>query len=171
MTKKTKRILLILDAVLVLGLVFGIIFYQKRMNERDAADISQEDLDRRYVQTIQYQDKEYPLNRHISNLLLIGTDNFVDDAKQNSVEAFYNSNLADFLVILAFDHSRKTITPFQICRDTMCEVPWLSVNGLVGGTEFEQITYAHTYGSGKEDSCENTRNAVSSLLYELPLDH
>ena len=72
---------------------------------------------------------------------------------------------------LVFDHSAHTVTPFQINRDTMCDVPWLSVNGLVGGTQWEQITFAHTYGTGKEDSCVNTRNAVSSLLYDVPIDN
>ncbi len=170
MKRKTKLLLLILDAVLVVGLVFGVRFYQKKTAEKDATAISQEDLSRRYVETIRYNGRNYPLNRHITTVLLIGTDNYIDDAKQNDIEAFYNFNLADFLVILAFDHSKKTVTPFQICRDTMCDVPWLSVNGLVGGTEVEHIALAHTYGSGKEDSCVNTRNAVSGLLYGLPLD-
>ena len=102
--------------------------------------------------------------------LLIGTDNFINDSKQNEIEAFYNANMADFLVILVFDHANKTVTPFQISRDTMCDIPWLSVNGKVGGTEFQHITFAHTYGSGKEDSCVNTRNAVSSLLYDVPIN-
>ncbi len=171
MNKKTKLLLLVLDIVLIAGLVLGIRFYQKRAAERESSQISEEDLSRRYTETIRYQGTDHPLNRHVSTVLLIGTDNFIDDAKQNDVDAFYNFNVADFLVILAFDHSKKTVTPFQICRDTMCDVPWLSVNGLVGGTEVEQIALAHTYGSGKEDSCVNTRNAVSGLLYGLPLDH
>ena len=107
----------------------------------------------------------------MTSVLLIGTDNFVDDNKQYSIEAHYNSNLSDFLVLLVFDHSAKTITPFQICRDTMCQVPVLSVNGKVADHAFEQITYAHTYGSGKEDSSVNTRNTVSDLLFGLPITH
>ena len=118
-----------------------------------------------------YQEKNYPVLRRMSSVLLIGTDNYVDDAKQNKTEAFYNFNQSDFLVILVFDHDKKTVTPLQVNRDTMCEVPWLTVNGMVGGTVTEQITLAHTYGSGKKDSCENVITAMRDLLYQAPVDH
>ncbi len=123
MNKKTKGVLLVLDAILVIGLIVGLLFYQKRAREKEAREISTEDLSRRFAESIRHEGRDFPLNRHLSTVLLIGTDNFVDDSKQNDVEAFYNNNLADFLVILVFDHSRKTVTPFQICRDTMCDVP------------------------------------------------
>ena len=171
MKKSTKRLLLILDAVLVLALIAGVWLYQRRSAEKELQAIGEKDLSRRYARSVTINGESVPLRRRLSALLLIGTDNFIDDAKQNEIEAFYNNNMADFLVVLVFDHAAKTVTPFQINRDTMCDVPWLSVNGLVGGTEFQQITFAHTYGSGKEDSCINTRNAVSSLLYGVPIDN
>ena len=97
----------------------------------------------------------------------------MDDEKQNDLgfDIDFNYNLCDFLVVLVFDHADKTITPVQICRDTMCDVPWISVNGITDGTEYQQIAYAHTYGSGKEDSCVNTRSAVSNLLCGVPIDN
>ena len=171
MRKKTKRILLVLDLILVLGLVAGLFFYQKRAEKRDVGSVSEADLARRYEKTVRCGDRDYALRRQISSLLLIGTDNFINDGKQLPFEAYYNNNLADFLVVLVFDHAAKTVTPVQICRDTMCEVPWISVNGITAGTEFEQITFAHSYGSGKEDSCVNTATAVSELLCGVPLDN
>ena len=171
MKKNRKRLLLILDLLLVLLIVGGVFLFQKRSEARERAAVGEEALNRRYVQTVTLDGEEVALKRGLTSVLLIGTDNFVDDAKQLEIEAFYNNNLADFLVVLVFDHSAHTVTPFQICRDTMCDVPWLSVNGLVGGTQWEQITYAHTYGSGKEDSCVNTRNAVEGLLHGVPIDH
>ena len=170
MSKKTKRLLLVLDVVLVLALALGIAYYQRRADREESRQITEEDLSRRYAQTISRGGEEYPLKRGLYTVLLIGTDNFVDDAKQNEIEAFYNYNLADFLVVLVIDHAARTVTPFQICRDTMCQVPWLSVNGKVGGTEYQQIAFAHTYGSGKEDSCLNTRDAVANLLCGAPID-
>lgn len=167
--KKRTKLFLVLDIALVLALALGIYIVQKRADERERRSISQEDLDRRFAQTISYNGDEYPLKRGLTTVLLIGTDNYVDDEKQFDFESFYNRNLADFLVLLAIDHSSRTVTPFQINRDTMCDVPWLSVNGLVGGTERLQITFAHTFGSGKEDSCVNTCNAVTNLLYGLPI--
>ena len=34
-----------------------------------------------------------------------------------------------------------------------------------------QLALAHTYGSGEEDSCENTVLAVENLLYGVGIDH
>ena len=127
--------------------------------------MSPEDAAMRYRPSISYQGENYPLKRNTNSLLLIGTDNFIDDEKQHE-GLNYNFNLADFLVVLVFDHSAKTIIPFQICRDTMCEVPVTS-----GGTQRMQITLANTYGSGREDSCENTRKAVEGLLFEAPINY
>lgn len=170
-SKLKKWLFLALDVVLVAGLVAGLYFYQKKANKSDEDSLSQEELSRRYVQTVGYNGQEAPLRRQTTSVLLIGTDNYIDDEKQLEFEAYFNNNLADFLVILVFDHADKTVTPFQICRDTMCDVPWISLNGIADGTEFEQITFAHTYGTGKEDSCVNTVTAVSDLLFGVPIDN
>ena len=153
--------LVLLAALAVFAAFFAV---QRSALEQDADLVSPEDAARRYRPSINYQGEDYPLKRNTSSLLLIGTDNFVDDEKQHEGLP-YNFNLADFLVVLVFDHRAKTITPFQICRDTMCEVPVTS-----GGTKRMQITLAHTYGSGGADSCENTREAVEGLLFEVPID-
>lgn len=170
MNKKTKRIFLIADVVLVVMLGLGLFFFQRIIDERDRKALSEDELNRRHVESIRYQGKDYPLKRYSSTVLLIGTDNFAEDEEESGIELFYNMNLADFMIVLAFDHEAKTVTPFQICRDTMCDVPWISVNGMVGGTRVEQIALAHSYGSGGKDSCINTRNAVENLLYGLPID-
>ena len=162
--KKKKLLLLTVELLGVIAIVFGVLFFQKRAEEQDAGLISPDEAARRYRPSISYQGKDYPLKRNTSSLLLIGTDNSVDDADQYEGLP-YNFNLADFLVVLVFDHSAKTVTPLQICRDTMCDVKTTS-----GDIRRMQITLAHTYGSGKEDSCENTRLAVENLLYEAPVD-
>ena len=164
MMKKKKLLLLILELLGVAAVVFGVFFFQKRAADQDASLVSAEDAARRYRPSITYQGKDYPLKRNMSSLLLIGTDNYAEDSKQYSGLP-YNFNLADFLIILVFDHSAKTVTPFQICRDAMCDVKTTS-----GRIERMQITLAHTYGSGKEDSCDNTRLAAENLLYGVPID-
>ena len=165
--KKHKKLLLIaLELLIVLGIAAGVVFYQRRANERDTALVGAEEAARRFTPSITYQGKSYPLKRNVTSLLLIGTDNYIDDDKQIGDDFPYNFNLADFLVILVFDHSNKTVTPFQICRDAMCDVTVTS-----GATRQMQITLSHTYGSGKEDSAINTRNAVEGLLYWVPVDY
>ena len=162
---KTKRILLVIAELLgVAAIVFGVLFYQKRAEEQDAGLVSADEAARRYRPSVSYQDKDYPLKRNISSLLLIGTDNYTNDANQRD-DLPYNYNQADFLAVLVFDHNAKTVTPLQICRDTMCDVRTTS-----GRVRQMQITLAHSYFSGKAESCINTREAVENLLFQVPID-
>lgn len=113
------------------------------------------------------------MKKHIDTVLLIGTDKAEKnkDYKENELVPFYNYNQADVLALLVIDNDNRTITPIQLNRDTMTDVPWLDVLGKVGGTDFMQIALAYNFGSGQEDSCINTRNAVSSLLFDAPIKH
>ncbi|MBQ3703764.1 MAG: LCP family protein [Oscillospiraceae bacterium] len=172
MKKKTTLSLLLLVILLVCAMGFGFYYVQQKAKQEDLSKASQEDLARRYRPSIIYQLQSYPLKRNMSSVLLIGTDNFVDDDKQIADDKYFNnSNFADFLVVLVFDHGEKTVTPFQINRDTMCNVPRVNIAGQPLVSRYAQITYAYTYGSGKEDSCVNTRNCVESLLFQVPIDN
>ena len=89
MSKRVKILLILVDVILVAGLIIGILFYQKRADEKETENIGEEALSRRYTETIRYQGNEYPLNRHVTSVLLIGTDNYSDDDKQNEEDLFY----------------------------------------------------------------------------------
>jgi LCP family protein required for cell wall assembly len=69
------------------------------------------------------------------------------------------------------DKQNETCTPIQLNRDTMTQIQILGVTGEPAGTFTGQLALAHTYGSGEEDSCENTVLAVSNLLYGMEIDH
>lgn len=165
MKKRTKLLLFSLELLAVLAIAFGVLYAQRRASAQDEAQLSSEEIQYRYTPSIQHEGQDYALKRNLSSVLLIGTDNFVNDAKQYD-DLPYNFNLADFLVVLVFDHSSKSITPVQICRDTMCDVTTSS-----GAVMRMQITLSHTYGTGKEDSCIYTRNAMENLLFGVPLDN
>ncbi len=53
----------------------------------------------------------------------------------------------------------------------MTDVPVLGVTGNRAGFAFEQIALSHAYGSGLEDSCENTVDAVEELLGQPKIDN
>ena len=124
------------------------------------------------VKYLEHDGRQYRLRRDVQSVLLIGTDTERQQQENEffGMSLFYNYAHADFVGLLVFDNALKTITLIQLDRDTMCDVPWLTVNGLVGGTEVEQLSFAHTYGSGGKDSCVNTANAVSNLLFGLPVE-
>ena len=68
------------------------------------------------------------------------------------------------------DNAAKTWQLLQINRDSMVEVPVLSMMGTVAYTIKQQIALAHAYGNGREQSCENNVLAVSMLLDDQPID-
>lgn len=86
-------------------------------------------------------------------------------------ESYNNNAQADFLLLAIFDETKETTTILHINRDTMAEIPVLGVNGQLAGTMTGQLALSHTYGSGLQDSCMNTVNAVSDFLYGIKINH
>ena len=170
MTKTKKRILSLIIVFLAVGLGVMVWMVQRDADRELISEAGTSVHADHSSERLVYQEKSYPVLRRISSLLLIGTDNFADNTDDVKKYGNYNYQFADFLAVLVFDHDKKTVTPLQINRDTICEVPWLMPSGKVGGYEVKQINYAHTYGQGREDSCENTVLTVRKLLYDAPID-
>ena len=83
MKKITNILLLLLVILLVCAMGFGFYYVQQMAKQEDLSKASPDDLARRYRPSIVYHLQSYPLKRNMSSVLLIGTDNFVDDDKQN----------------------------------------------------------------------------------------
>ena len=118
-----------------------------------------------------YKNKEYPLKESLRTVLLIGTDSAEQYKDKNALLDYYNLNQADFLILLVQDTKANTTEVIQLNRDTMTDVPWLDVIGNYGGTEFQQLCLAFNSGDGGRASCLNTVDAVSSLLFDAPIQH
>lgn len=119
-----------------------------------------------------YQEEQYPLKERLNTVLLIGTDGMEQyEEKENVLQDYYNYNQADFLMLIVQDTEANTTEVIQLNRDTMMDVPWLDVIGNYGGTEFQQLCLAFNSGDGGRSSCLNTVDAVSSLLFDAPIDH
>ena len=123
-------------------------------------------------ESLTYDGQEYPMKPHLQTVLLIGTDALEGyQEKTEGVKPFYNYHQADFLTLVVLDTDNNTAEILQLNRDTMTDVPWLDVLGEYGGTEFKQLCLAYNYGDGGMKSCRNTVSAVSSLLFDAPIDH
>lgn len=123
-------------------------------------------------ESLTYEGQEYPMKAHLQTVLLIGTDALeAYEEKTEGVKPFYNYHQADFLTLVVLDTDNNTAEILQLNRDTMTDVPWLDVLGEYGGTEFKQLCLAYNYGDGGMKSCRNTVSAVSSLLFDAPIDH
>lgn len=114
-----------------------------------------------------YNGTAYAKREDLETVLLLGVDKFEGETP----EGYVNNQQADFLLLLVMDKQNETCTPIQLNRDTMTQIRILGVTGEPAGTTTGQLALAHTYGSGEEDSCENTALAVSNLLYGMEIDH
>jgi LCP family protein required for cell wall assembly len=111
---------------------------------------------------------DYFPRQDITVMLVMGIDEF---GVMQSSGGSYNPGAADMVSLLIFDEKNEQTRILNINRDTMLDVSVLGINGRKAGTTFAQLAIAHTYGSGMEDSCENTRDTVSDFLYGITIDH
>lgn len=116
---------------------------------------------------VTYDGVDYVQREGLQTWLLMGID---ESGEAVGTESYIGGGQADVQMLLVVDHVNKTWQILQLNRDSMVEVPVLGVTGKVIGTEFEQLTLAHSYGDGKKKSCENTANTVSNLFNGQKID-
>ena len=159
---------------MVLVLLAGMLLLQRWENSQDApvsspgpssAVEADAPLDGREI--TYYNGTAYAKREDLETVLLLGVDKFEGETP----EGYINNQQADFLLLLVMDKQNETCTPIQLNRDTMTQIQILGVTGEPAGTFTGQLALAHTYGSGEEDSCENTVLAVENLLYGVGIDH
>lgn len=165
-----KTVTFILCAALLAGLILGVVYYQRQAEHEQVENAGISVHAPEKVMELEYHGIKYPLKKRIQTVLLIGTDN---EGNEQSVPegftAFYNFSQADFLLLLVLDNDAQSVEMIQLNRDTMTDVPWLDVIGQYGGTNFEQLCLSFNSGSGGIDSCQNTVDAVSNLLFDAPI--
>ena len=161
-----------LVAVLVIGGLL-LIRHWEQEESRSAVEALTQQSGTRAGETaeaaVRYQGKWYRQNPDLETVLLIGLDKYEKDIPNE--DNYENAQQSDFLALLLINRADNNYTILHLNRDTMAEVPQLSVTGEQYDTRVEQLALAHTYGSGGKDSCRNTVQAVSNLLYGVEIDH
>jgi len=115
-----------------------------------------------------FVDGQWIAQKDMETLLVIGLDDLGGFEKSNS---YNNTSQADFIVLLMKNKVSGEFNAIQLNRDTMTRIPVLGVTGQKAGYRQGQLALAYTYGRGREDSCRNTMEAVSHLLYGVEIDH
>ena len=118
--------------------------------------------------TIVRDGVEYFPRQDMTVVMVLGIDQNGPVAESDS---YNNHGAADMVMLLCFDEEKQVCNVLHLNRDTMVEIPVLGVNGREADSIFGQLALSHTYGSGLEDSCENTRKTISDLLYGIHIDH
>ncbi len=120
------------------------------------------------TKTIERDKTEYFPRQDITTLLVMGID---EDGPVVSSEERTNDGMADLIALVIFDEANREINIININRDSMVNMPVLDDEGKRSGETFAQIGLSHGYGTGLEDSCENTVWTVSDLLYGVQIDY
>lgn len=118
--------------------------------------------------TVTRDGVDYFPRQDITVFLVMGIDQF---GKVEDSDTYNNHGAADMVALLVFDEQQHTCNVLQLNRDTMLEMPVIGIGGKPAGSQFGQLALSHTFGSGLEDSCENTKKTVSELLYGTHIDY
>lgn len=118
--------------------------------------------------TIHRNGIAYFPRQDITVLMVLGIDKF---GPVQASTFHQNDGAVDMVMLVIFDETAETYNVLSLNRDTMLQMPALGLGGKPAGTFYGQLALSHTYGTGLEDSCENTRTAVSDFLYGVRIDH
>ncbi len=117
---------------------------------------------------IMYNGQEYAYNTDITTVLFMGIDQFgmMDDGVVNA-----DAGQSDALILMVMNKKEETIQLFSIAREAMTDVKAYDKDGEYYGTEEMQITLQYAYGDGAGRSAVMTRDAVSNMLYNIPINY
>lgn len=167
MNRKQKREKQVLGIVFFL---FALVFLYSGIKILDSTVFLQKENEMVPVtsKTITRDGTEYFPRQDMTVLMVMGID-------QNGVVkdsgSYNNSGAVDAVILLVFTEKDESVRVLTLNRDTMVDIPVLGVGGKPAGTIHGQLALSHTYGNGLEESCENTMQTVSDLLYGLRIDY
>lgn len=156
----------ILFSVIALVLILAIVYSGLRILE-STVFYGQEKEFRVKTKTIVRDGVRYYPRQDINVILVMG----INQPGPVSPEEPNHGNSADMLALVVFDEKAQQYTVLNLNRDTMLDMPELNEKGVEIGSVYAQLGYAHTFGTGMEDSCENTRKAVSNFLGGVTIDY
>lgn len=116
---------------------------------------------------VSYQGKKYSYNEDLKTILFLG----VDKRDEVQVQTYTGrGGQSDCILLLVMNKKEKTTTLLQVSRDSMVDLKIYDSAGEVLTTQRGQLALQYAYGDGAEKSCRLTRDAVSNLLYGIPIN-
>lgn len=167
-TQKKQKIQISIAAGIILLVTAGLGYGLWRQNRTDQAVQSGRSSDEQDSgdQTIIYEGKEYQYNEHLSNFLFLGVDTR-EKAETKTGQA--DAGQADAIFLLSWDRVEGTSYLISIPRDTLTDIQVFDQEGNSLGKSRDHISLAYAYGDGGTESCRLMEEAVSNLLYGIPL--
>lgn len=117
-------------------------------------------------QDIMYNDRAYRYNNRVTAMLYAGIDS---ETPMEVSGAYTGAPRADSISLVVMDELNERITIIALNRDTMTDIHKFTVDGKDRGTFTDHLCLAFAYGDGGEASCKNLCQAVSDLLFGIPI--
>ena len=175
-----KKTLIILTAVLsvivvLLGGLFGAFLAVRRsgrlrLEQRRRDEQTRETAYADYTydpSVIRYGGEKYKYNEDLSNILFLGIDK--DDALGKDDTAVGGAGQCDVILLVALNEKNRTADIIAIDRNTVLPIESYDAEGNYIGVINSQIALSYAYGDGRETSCKMAAEAVSDLLFEVPI--
>ncbi|WP_461809615.1 LCP family protein [Faecalimonas sp.] len=162
-----KRKYIILGVVtMILVMIAGTLAYRTiQMKDKEKVEYKEYKSNTQEKNYIMYKGKKYKYNYDLRTILFMGIDKQGEIVK-NKVGA---GGQADSLMLLILDTKKESISALSISRDTMTDIKTYDADGNHLSTDREQIALQYAYGDGGKKSCIRTKEAVSNLLYQIPI--
>lgn len=172
--KKNTGLVLGVIAVLILAAVAGTLFFlqsrkkepQVQKKEGTEGTVKADSQSSGDSKTISYEGQTYEYNRDIKAIVFLGVDKKGD---MGYAEYMGDGGQADSIILMALNEKEQTVKVFQISRNTMTNVDVYSEKGDYLTTQKMQIALQYAYGDGEKKSSWLMKNAVSNLLYGVPV--
>lgn len=166
MRRKKQTLVKALFVCIALILVLGIVYSGLQILELTVFYGQEREFEVQ-TKTITRGGVKYFPRQDINVILLMG----INQSGPAHAEEPNHGNSADMVALVVVDEAAESWSILNLNRDAMVDMPQLDLEGKEIGTMFAQLAYAHTYGTGVEDSCENTRKAVSNFLGGVTIDY
>lgn len=166
---KGKKKSSVLITVLIVILAFVVAFSGFKVFQSLNNDNAQNGGDvKPTTKTVTVDGVDYFPRQDITVMLLLGID---ERGEVKKSESYNNTGENDMVALAVFDEQDKTYSVLTLNRDTMMDIYTLGVTGKPAGKIYGQLALAHTFGTGLEDSCENTVRTVSDFLSGVTVDY
>lgn len=168
--RKTYVVRAILSFFIASVILVCLIMFLQKMNENSYQEKQTEMTDGfGELRKAEWNGVTYKEKPAVTIWLIAGIDK-ADNASNTAANTYRNGGQADFLLIVAIDHTSKQIHQLQIDRDTMTGVVTLGIFGNETGMRTMQICLSHSFGKTPQDNARYTVRAVQSLLEGIVID-
>ncbi|MFI3236449.1 MAG: LCP family protein [Lachnospiraceae bacterium] len=170
-----RKVIILIILACIFCVPFGVrmlgknsLYQQSEMATPTLENIEEEVLENSTWQDgwVRFNGDIYEYNDDILTFLFLGID---EEGEVEVAEDGISGGQSDAMFLLIINPDLKDIKILSINRNTMAKIAVYDEEGLFVAYDTKQITLQHGYGDGRELSCERTVEAVSNLLYGIPI--